>query len=27
MPQRKFNLQNFALGIESLIEFLEEAGR
>jgi acetylornithine deacetylase/succinyl-diaminopimelate desuccinylase-like protein len=26
-PNEKFNLQNFALGIESLIEFLEEAGR
>ena len=26
-PNEKFNLKNFALGIESLIEFLEEAGR
>src|SRR6185437_4675706 len=26
-PNEKFNLQNFKLGIESLIRFLEEAGR
>jgi acetylornithine deacetylase/succinyl-diaminopimelate desuccinylase-like protein len=26
-PNEKFNLKNFALGIESLIRFLEEAGR
>ncbi len=26
-PNEKFNLQNFALGIQSLIRFLEEAGR
>jgi acetylornithine deacetylase/succinyl-diaminopimelate desuccinylase-like protein len=25
-PNEKFNLQNFKLGIESLIRFLEEAG-
>jgi len=26
-PNEKFNLQNFALGIESLVRFLEEVGR
>jgi len=26
-PNEKFNLKNFELGIESLIRFLEEAGR
>jgi acetylornithine deacetylase/succinyl-diaminopimelate desuccinylase-like protein len=26
-PNEKFNLQNFALGIESVIRFLEEVGR
>jgi acetylornithine deacetylase/succinyl-diaminopimelate desuccinylase-like protein len=26
-PNEKFNLKNFALGIESLIRFLEEVGR
>ena len=26
-PNEKFNLKNFALGIESLIRFLEETGR
>ena len=26
-PNEKFNLKNFKLGIESIIRFLEEAGR
>ena len=26
-PNEKFNLKNFELGIESVIRFLEEAGR